>query len=181
MKYIKYIFGTLLGAVLTFAFVVHANPSYLNRTQSAAATTTLAYLDPFASSGTVATSTLTINNSGTVFPSLDSATIAVQFTASSSASTLEIQPQFSSDGTDWYGVASSTVSLTSPAPMSDGRIDLQFASSTNFQSNGDAATRVLKIYTIPTYTKYSRVLFYLRSSSLRGAVWAEVISKQQTN
>lgn len=157
-----------------------ANPGYSTRTQLASATTTVTFLDQFASSGTSATSTLTVNSTGSQTALSDSAAILVQFTGSSTASVLEIQPEYSQDGVDWYAIASTTSALTDPAPLMDGRIEWQFASSTVTAGGSGAGDRAHRIFIIPTPTKYTRVRFYLKTSSLRGSVWAEVVSRQQS-
>lgn len=179
MKYLKYIIPTLaIMAIAVFGISkAKANPSYFNRFQSATATTTVSYLNPAAPSGTVATTTVNVYPSTPFNQGADSAAIFVQYQASSTASILNIQPEYSMDGIDWYGYSATTTPQANPQILTDGRWTWQVASSTNF---GTANAGVMKrMFTIPMPAKYARVLLYMSPGSQNGTVWIEAATKTQ--
>lgn len=169
-----------LLAVFGVAGTAHANPSYFaTATSTAAATTTPAYMTP----GTATTTTPVYDayaqtTNGGLTAKADYAGLLVQFTASSTASKLTGNVEYSQDGIDWYRnyvFDPSQTSATSTANNINApfMISWQFASSTvggAAQTNTNRSTAAMLI---PTPFRYTRVVFSMTGAN--GAVWAELV------
>ena len=200
MSNIKYIaMGMVWGAVAAIAGlsvyfisiqVVSANPSFFLRSvSSSVGTSTITYMTPGA-----ATTTEVFDTGASGAGSVDSAVLAIQFTASSTASTLAWRYEYSQGGSglscvvtpdscDWYpedeelsSLATSTVHVRTFSEHT-----WLFASSTpGGAAVATSTSRATKMVNVPTPTRYVRAVFYVPAGSLNGAVWKEFISKRQS-
>lgn len=167
---------TLIGSFFTASPVALANQSTFCMGDSTGATTTPAYMTP----GT-ATSTLTNNicaSDRTV--ALDRLFLAMQFTASSTATNLTGAIEGSIDGVDWYPIPFGTVASTSPSLtiQSTGAFNWQFASSTPGGGTLASTTnRIMKIIEVPTWVRYTRVWTGVTGGN--GAFWGQFIGVRQ--
>ena len=115
--------------------------------------------------------------SGT-YGALDSATLLVQLTATSTAPTLEWRYEYSQDGIDWY---SDDIALTSNASTTVHVRDFAehmwvFASSTGGTSSNSIA---LKKLDVETPLRFTRAVFYLLPGSPNAAIFTQWVSKSQ--
>lgn len=181
-----------LALFLAFTPVASANSSYFSPSAStAAATSTVTYMTPGNATTTVTYDSYNLNGtnqSGTVNSfAADHALALVQFAASSTTSNLLINEEYSPDNVDWYqgsqtlidknATTTTTVSL-SPVPQ----YSYLFASSTpglGAITAANSATSTLAI-SIPTPTRYIRLVFSLKLGGGNGALWATVLPKKQT-
>ncbi len=202
MKYKLPIFSV---AIVLFIFVVvnkvHANPSQILDKPSAVSTSTITFMTP----GTATTTQAFDTQAGGITPA-DSAALAVQFTASSTTSILGYRFEYTQgnpsnasidcssavnqSNCDWYSDnlgftitnASTTQSIVSTVPNT---YTWTFSSSTSMcdsSTNLALNNRGCKIVSVPTPTRYVRVVFFLASSTLggtNGAVWSDWIPKRQ--
>lgn len=160
----------------------HAGPSYFLYKQTAAATSTLAFM----SAGT-ATSTLTFDMGAGVKKGVDSVILLEQFNGSSTAAILNTDIQYSDDGINWFAESqgwnvdfSGTAATTSPALGNLMQYTFTFASSSiNRQATDNAFASANRILNLVAPTRYIRAVFTMPSGSTNGAVWAEFISKIQ--
>lgn len=188
------IFILILLAVAGLSFRVdsatkkaEANPSVFNIKPPLTVGTTT----PFTASSTFATyqylkagvSTSTTNvldswAAGT-YGALDSASLFVQLTATSTPPTLRWRYEFSQDAIDWY---SEDIELTTNASTTVHVRDYKehswvFASTT---ANGLAGVnRAHKLLSVPTPTRYVRVVFYLPTGSADAVIFQQWVSKNQ--
>lgn len=186
-KYAAYaIAGALIALAGFFAYyTAYANPSRLQTPVScstqgvdatALSTTTRASL----SAGT-GTSTLTCNMgiAGDGTQVWDSAKLAIQLTASSTATELRWRYEYSNDGVDWYADTVNNAAATATTTIevrTFKEYSWLFASSTP----GGITTpqgRALKYVDVPVGAKYVRVVFYLPPGSLNALVWANLVGK----
>lgn len=176
-KYLKFSSLSLIALVIISiaggALVVKANPTLFPPEQrSAAATTTVTYM-----AAGVATTTATYDAYAT-YGNVNGAneiSLLTQQAGSSTSSVLIGDVQYSVDGIDWYAAAppttaSSTVAFGYGAPY---QLKMQFASSTisgAAVTNANSAT-TSRIVTIPTPTRYTRVVFSVPAGSAGSALW----------
>lgn len=146
-----------------FTFRANASAPDFNVVNTAAATTTVAYITP----GT-ATTTLTYDS---LFAASDQAVLLTQFAASSTSSVLNITMQYSQDGIDWYGdnLLVSTNSTSTPAKS------IQIGNTYTWTAAVTATTS--KAIFIPTPTRYTRVQYSMTGAA--GAVWGSMVAKKQ--
>lgn len=170
-------------AIFGAAGTAFANPSgFATATSTAAATTTLKYMTP----GTATTTTPVYDayaqtTNGGFTTKADYAALLLQFTASSTNSTLNAAVEYSQDGIDWYRnflidpnqIGTTTVNATF-ALLNPFSFSWKFASSTTIKgvgyTNADQSTAALLI---PTPLRYTRVVF--AETGANGAVWASLI------
>lgn len=157
-----------IGAITTK--VANANPSFTAPTaQTAAATSTLAYMTPGTATTTLVYDAYASSTaSGGLALKADNVALGIQFTASSSSSVLATAIEYSEDGIDWYrdfvfgtvgtATTSTVVALTSPVSLT---------------MSGTSKSLVL----IPTPTRYTRFTFSLTGAN--GGVWAQAIPTKQ--
>lgn len=173
----------VLVSIFSFATFVKANPSFFERYQWASATTTVAYLNPQplagqAAGGSVATTTLNLIPNTYLNQGMDSASVLIQYTGSSTASILAVQPEYSQDNVDWYAMSATSTSQAGIQVFTDYRFLWNYASSTNFGSTTTGGKNS-RIFTFPMPTKYARVLLYMAGGSQNGTVWYEAVGKRQ--
>lgn len=165
--------------------VAHANPGgFPPGARSATATSTVTVLTPTVGTSTVVYDAYNINgtNQGTtgVTTDTDSASLLVQFTASSTASKLKIAFEFSQDGVDWYAdglsveLASSTTGTI--VDNSPDFISWTFA-STSLNAGPIGGSYASEIFNVPTPTRYVRSVITV--SGANAMVWAQFVPKKQ--
>lgn len=176
-------------AALLFASTTHANPSaYATTAQTSSATTSPAYLTP-----AIATSTLIYDSYAARPVIADKASMGVQFTGSSTTSVLSVSYEYTNGAPgldclnapgscDWYKdnmlvpvTATTSQSYSVNLPVS---FSWTFASSTQ---GGSSATsdRSLKMFTVPTPTRYVRAIFTITGAN--GAVWAQIVPAKENS
>lgn len=185
MKKIKRIIsGTILSllALGVFAPVASANPSsFLTacQVQTAAATSTISLMTP-----NTATTTLTFDSycSGSTFKT-DQASLLAYFNASSTASIVNINVEYSQNNSDWFQDAITSYSASTSQALSPNTITAytwKFASSTA----GLGALPVTnnftpRIFNLLTPTRYTRVIFSVPIGASNGGVWAQIVPVKQ--
>ena len=179
--------AALLAAILlVWATAARANPSYFYGSNGTA-TTTVTYMTP----GTATTTdVLKVQAVGT--SAADNAALLVQFTGSSTLSTLNIALEYSNDtvndcaatptACDWYGDATmfgaTTTQAVSLNPLHS--YTLQFASTTVGGAAG-TATRTTRVLRLETPTMWVRAVATVPIGSTNGAVWLRFIGRKQVN
>ena len=149
-----------------------ANPSRLTICQTDSATTTLNYITPGA-----ATTTLSCSIELT-----DQVDLLVLFRASSTVSELRWRYEYSRDNIDWYPgqeefVATEATS-TVRVPATFTEYSWTYASSTP-TSGGNTDTSFKRVQIKDLAARYMRIKFYLPIGSANGAVYAEMLRKEQ--
>ncbi len=168
----------LVGGLM-YTKTTKANPLFFPATvQTSSATTSPAYM----TAGT-ATSTLTWDSYaalGTYTGTLKS-TLLIQLVASSTATVLTTNIEYSQDGIDWYqsnGLFAAGFSTTTN-PIDIGQVNqfkFAFASSTAGLA-GLATTTATTTRAIPVVvpTRFVRAIFSLAPGSTAGAVWGQFV------
>lgn len=185
---------------LIHAVPVHANPNAFTRKQSASATTTLAYMTP----GTATTTAIIdCQQGGSSSFGCDSGALMLQFTASSTSSTLLVNEEYAQgisgvdcvatpNACDWYegnqsvinGLATTTLTASGNAYDITGvpQFSFKFASSTiggiGISTTNNLANRLI---TFQSPTRYIRFVFSLKLAGANGAVWWDIVTKKQNN
>lgn len=183
-----------MAAIFVTAFslfyVAKANPSFFMRQNNGVtttATTSVSYMSPGA-----ATTTAYIDT-GLGAGSTDTATLAVQFNGSSTASIINVNYEFSQGGNgqdcinvpascDWYqsnleaSTTGSVVLVNQPQSIS-----WAFASSSQGGANVLSTNRALKLLKVLTPTRYVRAIVTVPAGAGNSAVWTEFIAKRQAN
>lgn len=159
--------------------IAYANPSAFGPiTQSSVATSSPVFMTP----GT-ATSTITYDSlvgSKTQQYKANSVGLAIQYTGSSTNSVLNVTPEYSQDGVDWYSGSiidpNGITATSSPINLAfQNNLTMKFASSTVgglgiTLANSGIETRFV---VIPTPARYTRVVF--SETAANGAVWGEFV------
>lgn len=168
-------------AVTLMTDTAKANPSVFINTATATATTSPAYL----TAGT-ATTTLTFDLGSGNSKAADSAELLMMLAGSSTATTLNIDIQYSQNGQDWYATSNGwnadLVSTSTPNISMVTQYTFPFASSTINRSvvtNANSATSTRAV-DVPTPTRYVRAVFTLPVGSAGAALYASFTAKQQT-
>ena len=157
------VFGFLIGGMMIQT--AKAVSSYLVYSQTGEATTTVAYMTP----GT-ATTTLSFNSADN-----EKNQLYLQLTASTSASILNWQYQFSNNNIDWFeeDAVSSTVGVSPSETL--------HASTTithSWKPGSTVASTSLKTVSLPNVpAKYTRVQFFAPIGGGNSLVWAQVAQK----
>lgn len=180
-----------------YALQVGANPSQISETKTSSATSTPTYL---AASTALATTTLAIDTQGDGGASMDSGKLAIQFTASSTATQLKWKYEYANTTVingqvvdcsvlaiggqcDWYSESvnsAGTTATTTVEVQNFKEYSWIFASTTQGAiAVTGSTTRALKIIDFPTPTRYARVVFYLPVGSPGAAVWADIVTKRE--
>lgn len=179
-----YALSLIFGAE-TFIKLAGANASRVQEptscsTQGSSATslstTSVTYMKP--GTGT-STATCIMSNAGEGTEVFDTAVLLLQFTGSSTASTLSITPEWSQDGIDWYPVIDKLATTTTPIGGNTAfSYTVGFASTT---PGGQAGTSSVftRAYELPVHTKRVRAVITMPAGSQNGAVWANIVGKTQ--
>jgi len=186
-KYILIVIGLLFVTSYLVVDNAKANPSRISTPSSCAsatATTTLSYVR----AGT-ATTTLTCDTSknGVGVDTFEKAYLALQHTATSTSSILDIRFEYSQDGVDWYasnifdqtGLSTTTAGIIYDVGTTYHR--LNFASSTNACADAVIANNNLNCHMIPVPvpTRYVRAVFTAPAGAANSGVWAQFIGKAE--
>lgn len=188
---------TVLVMAITFIAlprITEANPSaFLPTTQTAAATTSVSYLAPGTATTTLVAPDAYANGQN---KAIDSQVLLVQFAASSTASVLNINFEYSQGNAginctlvgancDWYqndlnGTFQATTSPSTVSVVNVNALTWTFASSTVggtglTTTNGATST---KIFNVQSPTRYVRAVFTMTGSS--GAIWAQFVPQRET-
>jgi hypothetical protein len=184
-KYILSAIGIMILAIVSSFGVakINANPSYFALSSSTStATTTPAYMTP----GT-ATSTLSFDSQVGIAQSVDSAILAIQFTGSSTESTLFTQLEYSQNGIDWFldrqyanGTSSQVFNLNQQNIYS---FKVGTTTTGGLPGAPSIATTTTAVINVRTPMRYVRAVFTLPQVTERfnGAVWAQFIGKREAN
>jgi hypothetical protein len=180
-KYLKYILSSMT-AILLFVVcgyfvaqtsVVQAAIQQLGlRTQTATATTTVAYMTP----GTAST-TITVDNS---LNTPNEMSLYVQLTSSTTATVLNWEYEYSMDQIDWWDEDLTPTSVA----IADTQVQHSSTTITHVWNPGDAnASTSNKVFIMPNKyaARYSRVVFTLPIGVDNGALWAEVVPIKERN
>lgn len=159
---------------------VKANPIFAPITvQTATATSSLIYMTPGTATTTLTLDTYSSGNSRLAM----NATLLVQFVGTSTASILNIFPQYSQDGIDWYQDGGSLINnfATTTKPFDIGQVgpfNYTFSStSPSFVAgNNTTSTRAVRVN---TPTRYVRAVFTLPIGSANGAIWAQFVPTKE--
>ena len=178
----KWLFSLIVAIFLTaFAIIfvsskVGAQPSTVAFEATATATTSLKYMTP----GT-ATTTYQFDSSSysdgkvLTMQGIDSASMFINFVASTTNSVLAYQFQYSNNGVDWYGESASTNTFGIAG------IDYQASSTIVHEWNPAVAGTSTKAVIIPiTAAQHERVQFYIPigTNQANGAVYSEINLKR---
>jgi len=188
----KYIITSILGlsaivGLLSFSGKVNANPpsfmtSQTINTFSLTATTSYSYTSPGVGTTTYSMDTF---QSGYNPYGADNALLFMQFTATSTpgAHQLNFAIQYSQDNVDWYSIAQPISTNATSTVITQSYSDYSWVSATSTGTsvlNPSATTTVyFQSITVPTYTRYVRVVFYTLAGNGQNAVWAEWVAKKQ--
>lgn len=176
-------------ALLGVAYVACANPLELS-TSNITATTTVSYMTPGTATTTYYFDSYSGNGTGY---GMDSANLLVQLTASGtsqirwgyeySMGVAGVDCTTNPGACDWYKddmqlpvTATSTQQYNLSAP-----IEYTWTFATTSQGYANAApNRALKVMTVPTPTRYVRVIFSIPAGSVNAGVWAAFIPQKQS-
>lgn len=196
-EYVLILFVALTIAGMSLVKTVSANPSQVLVSKSAAATTTLSYI----TAGT-ATTTPAFDTQADGGLIADTATLAMQFTASSTATIFQWRYEYA-DNTivngqlvdcsatptkcDWYSVAEvesfriTSTATTTPFQVASAPLELswKFASTTQGAGAIVADNLALRIFKVPVFARYVRAAIFLQTGSTGGAVWTEWLGKKE--
>jgi len=166
-------------AGFAFYYTVSANPAFFPvGAASAAATSSPVYMTPGTATTTVTQAAYANgNNTG-----LNSASLLLQFTGSSTASSINVAFEYSEDNVDWYrdsllgniSTTSNNASLAVP-----NNYLLPFASTTVGGVIG-TASRTTRIITVETPAQYVRAVITMPVGSQNGAVWAKFLPVKES-
>lgn len=176
------VLGFALFGVVSFAA---ANPSFFIRANAIpcgafTATTTTSFMTPGAG-----TTTATFDTGCGTAGSTDNAVLLTQFTASSTASILNISYEYSQDNVDWYqsNLSSQATTSSSQSLTAAQSYSWVFASTTpgggGSSATGVFANRQMKVIEVRTPTRYVRAIFSTPLGSANDTVWAEFVAKRQ--
>ena len=176
---------------------VNANPSYFYRQQLAAATSTLSYMTP----GT-ATTTLYVDTflGGKSVVGADSMALLIDFTGSSTASTLLVNQEYAAGAPgidctslpaqcEWYEGTSPLIvgdagTTTNPIAVDVSLVpqySWKFASSTiGGQLTPTSTSTAARLIPFNSPTRYTRFVFSMKIvGNGNGGVWAEAVVRKQ--
>lgn len=183
----KHKFLSLLAffVFLILPVTIHAQPSQFVRKAFSNGTSTPTFMTP----GT-ATTTLAIDTAPGGY-ALDSLTLLVQQTASSTNSIANIDFEFADDisgipcdtnqnACDWYSNDIFTQGTSSPSTLIQQTMSFNYASSSQGKLLGTInSTRSLTAISIASPTRYIRAIFTVPIGAKNTSVWAEFIGKKQ--
>ncbi len=169
--------------VFTNSNIVKANP-YVSATpiRTATATTTVTYMTAGTATTTLTYDTFLVGSNTIATTKASYAALLIQFTGSSTASTLRTNIEYSDDGIDWYQDGGSSFNFsTTTKPYDIGQVaffSYNFSSTTAGLGAGNATTSTRAVL-LNTPLRFTRAVFTLPSGSLNGAVWATIIPTKE--
>lgn len=169
-------------AIVLFAKQTKANPSFFERFQTNSATTTVVYMQP----GQATTTVTALNPQNTAF---ESALVNIQVTATSTGVTgqvlLNARVEGSMDNVDWYPIVLSPTTVATTTLLTSNPYNMyQLALSTttvDINPGSGSTTRIHQTFAVPTYTKHLRVEFMTPAGGGKYGLWAEIVTKRQSN
>ena len=176
---------TFLGAGL-----VMANPQFFQtESGTAAATSTVSYMTPGTATTTLVIDSFKLVQSSTETPNptaYNALSLAIQFEATSTSSSLARYYEYSSDNIDWYPENEvTTINATTTIEIQHRKLyQFSFPATSTPLSNAElpvtnGKARVHKIVDVPILARYVRVNFYIPVGSTNGAVWAEFMPRKE--
>jgi hypothetical protein len=172
--------GALLAA-FAFATPAHANPSMFTAgtTTKSAATTSPAFMTPGTGTSTLIYDAHAQTFSGGQTFKTDAVGLLIQFTASGTLSTLNLNLEYSQDGIDWYRnfvadpsqFGTTTIAARIAAPFST-----TWTYATSSPLGGASAAdqhRATAAMIIPSPFRYTRLVSSITGAN--GAVWAQFV------
>lgn len=159
-----------LVAIMAGPSLLKAATSYVTSQTSAAATTTVSYMTPGTATTTYQIDNLALNKVQEM-GEVDAITVLVQFAASTTASTLNVQQQVSNNNIDWY-----TVNQVVGTPTSLGSSTLATSSITYQWTPGVAGTSSTAFVILNVPARHERLVFSNTGAS--GAIYNEVTLKR---
>jgi hypothetical protein len=134
----------------------------------------------------VASSTLEFMTAGTGTTTLSCSTdgmdafdLRILLKASSTKTNLRGHVAYSDNNTDWYIASVPLTENATTTTYAQGEMSMHFASSTPEDSGGNADTMWLTIPFRDIAARYTKVKLYLPPGSLNGAVYTEIVRKEQ--
>lgn len=177
----------LVGVMLFWGDLAKAGPAYFLSSDGTASATT----SPVFMTAGLSTTTEVFDAGKSLTTAADSAALLIQFTGSSTASSIVVSLEYTQGGNgldckalptscDWYAdrvlvtatTTAPTMNLNTPSTYL-----LTFASSTVGGVAG-IATRTTRIFSVATPVRYVRAVVSMPAGSLNGAVWQQFISKK---
>lgn len=198
-KVVSIVSGLATIFAFFFAGIVYANPSaFVKGVATSTSTSTPTY---FAITATTTLAFDAFQLAGTQPSSnkVDTATIGIQLTATSTATVLTWRYEFAIDqagvdcsvtqtACDWYSDnlisstnATTTQNIDNSVPFTH---TWKFSSSTDYCSSSQfvaSSSRGCKLIVVPTPTRYIRVVFYLAPGSANGAIYAALVPTRENN
>lgn len=180
-RFIPLLLAAFVLSGFGFAPAAHANPSYI---ATGTTTNSVASSSPVYMGIGTATSTLTYDSYAAKVQSnsfkADAAILAIQFAGSSTATTLNINEEYSNDGIDWYknylvdpfNFSATTTLITIG---SSNTLSWKFASSTTggkALTNANSATST-GVFNLSTPMRFVRVILSMAGGG--GAVWGQIL------
>lgn len=188
-----------IASIIVFATQTSANPlEFLvqNNGTSASASTSIAFMTAGAATSTSNVYDTYGNGNGNTYATNNLA-LEIQFSASSTASTLTWYYEFAQGGAgancvnspnscDWYVDAtfSNTSATTTPNISMAGFNQYQWKFASTSQAGAVVASTnniANKIVTVPTSARYVRAVFGLLPGSTNGGVWAAFVGQKQAS
>lgn len=181
------ILGIAIGAIATIVYLLNsgtvgANPSQLP-IHNNCVTAAYNYLNVANATTTLSCDSYALDTNYNVAYAMNSATLVLKFEASSTASVLSVDLEYSNDNSSWYKsnlavAATSTVTKLglpevieiAPASTTANVVGRQGLTT----ANSATTTRILSI---PTPTRYVRAIF--TTANANGNIVAEFIPKQE--
>lgn len=172
------VMAAIFVTALSMFYVAKANPSFFIRAQSSTATSTVTSVNP--TNSVFATTTLVYDTGVATAGSTDRATLAVQYTGSSTLSAMNIALEYSQDGIDWYGdrLSNHGTSTVAESLVQTTSYVMGFSSTTQGGALGTTG-RTTRLIDVPTPTRYVRAIFTNVPGALFGSYWAEFVGKRQ--
>ncbi len=186
--------GTSIIAIGMLAFLLNGPANVFGNAfqlassaKTAAATTTVGFLSPGAGTTTITYDSNEINGSNqtnqgnNVTP--HNAMVLIQYTASSSLSTLDMRLEYSMDAIDWYQLAGEQATTSKTVNIGERSVYRFATSRTELGALPAGAIGVAsttgRSVNIDVPTRYVRAVFTVPAGVENGAVWATIVPKKQ--
>ncbi len=165
--------------------VARANPLVsATPVKTASATTSLSFMTPGTGTTTLTYDTFAVGGAIISTTKATYAALLTQFTATSTASAVNINIEYSDDGVDWYqdGGTSYNYSTTSkPYDLSQAAsFRLNYASSTaGLGAIPASSTPATRLVILNTPLRYLRAIYTIPIGASNGAVWAQIVPTKE--
>ncbi len=178
------IIGVIFATTLLFFSLsqqkAFASPATVTFETTATATTTQSFMTPGTATSTFQfDSAVALSGKVATMQAVDSGSMFIQFTASTSVSALAYQFQYSNNGIDWYGESASFGTI-------GGINNTQFEASSTvthyWNPGGSVASTTQKAVSVPILpAQHERVVFSIPIGTNNGSVYAEFNFKRNAN